>query len=347
MRKAVILSTSDPIYDQRLLKVRQSLLEMGYQVKWLGVNRNPEEESTIFRRIQITPPKGPKFYFNFGKEITKFLTAEKPQLIWSADPDTLWKAATYKRKNPSTFLVYDAHELFDQVPELTSKPLKRWIWKRLESNSSKLANLCLTVSKPIADILENRCKKSFHVLKNVPIKNQTEASAPTFDIIYQGMLNEGRGLEQLLLATQNSNIKVLIAGSGDIEQSLYHLKTSNHHFVGKQTPEALKKLTANAKWGYNLLDISKSKSYEYSLANKFFDYVQAGVPVITEDTETYRSLINQFEVGVAISLKNLNTEKLQEIISSNQYETYQANCKKAAEVWNWENEFESIKALLP
>ncbi|WP_205127803.1 hypothetical protein, partial [Okeania hirsuta] len=48
-------------------------------------------------------------------------------------------------------------------------------------------------------------------------------------------------------------------------------------FLGYLDPEELRRITPQAHLGLNLLE-NKGLSYYYSLANKTFDYLQAGLP---------------------------------------------------------------------
>ena len=101
-------------------------------------------------------------------------------------------------------------------------------------------------------------------------------------ITYQGALNEGRGLEHAIAAMQRiPDFTLRLIGEGDLSQQLRGQArdlqlASRVEFVGFILPENLRDMTSDAMVGLNLLD-ERSKSYYFSLANKFFDYMHAVV----------------------------------------------------------------------
>jgi glycosyltransferase involved in cell wall biosynthesis len=102
----------------------------------------------------------------------------------------------------------------------------------------------------------------------------------------------------------------------------------------------LKAITNQAWLGLNLLE-NKGLSYYYSLANKFFDCVQAGVPLLTMDFPEYRAL-NQVH-RVAVLLERAEPGAIAEAISvllnnPERYDALKAQCAEAAGIWNWEQE---------
>ena len=146
------------------------------------------------------------------------------------------------------------------------------------------------------------------------------------------------------------NIPLYIAGSGDIEDDLKELASllkleKRIHFMGKLTPDELRQVTLGALIGFNLLE-DIGLSYYYSLANKFFDYVQCRVPQLCIDFPEYRHLNNEYEVAILasnIDPKNI-AENIQNLLDDKEYfKKLQINCKRAAEVWNWEKE--SLKLI--
>ncbi len=143
--------------------------------------------------------------------------------------------------------------------------------------------------------------------------------------------------------------QLVLAGEGDLSL-LLHQKSKDLGlddrvlFLGYVKPEDLKNLTAKAWLGLNLLE-NRGLSYYYSLANKFFDCVQAGVPVLTMDFPEYRALNEQHEV--AILLEELSPESVATAIrallnDTDLYEKLRQNCLVARQEWNWEQEQKTL-----
>ena len=75
--------------------------------------------------------------------------------------------------------------------------------------------------------------------------------------------------------------------------------------------------------------------------NKFFDYIQDGVPVLTMNFPEYRALNNQCEVGIL--LNDIQPDSIANAINKllnnkNLYQKFQQNCLIARKDWNWESE---------
>ena len=89
----------------------------------------------------------------------------------------------------------------------------------------------------------------------------------------------------------------------------------------------------------------RDRSYYYSLANKTFDYVQAGVPALHMNFPEYKKINQEFEVGVLVD--NLISQGLAKIVNElleeeERYLKFQENCREAAKVWKWEREEEKL-----
>jgi glycosyltransferase involved in cell wall biosynthesis len=143
---------------------------------------------------------------------------------------------------------------------------------------------------------------------------------------------------------QNIPAELWIVGDGLLKEQLATLIANNNlnhkvKMLGKVTPDKLHDITQQAKIGINLLS-NVSMSYRYSIANKFFDYVQAGVPSVCANFEEYQTLNKQYEVGVLCddavdtieaAIKHLLTDVLY-------YQNLVDNCKQAANQWHWETQ---------
>ena len=115
---------------------------------------------------------------------------------------------------------------------------------------------------------------------------------------------------------------------------------------GKVSPKDLHLITQQARVGINLVE-PVGLNQVYSLANKFFDYIQAGIPQVTMNFPEYKKINDSFEVAVL-----LNTIDAQEIsfavnlLLNNTvvYNKVKYNCKTAREIYNWQQE--EIKLIL-
>jgi glycosyltransferase involved in cell wall biosynthesis len=118
-------------------------------------------------------------------------------------------------------------------------------------------------------------------------------------------------------------------------------------FLGRKTPTELRELTNLAKFGINLLE-NKGLNYYYSLANKFFDFIQAGVIPISMNFPEYRRIQDKY--NCAILLDGLEESKyidsIQEVLlNENKYSELVKNCDIAASFLTWESQEEKLCSI--
>jgi len=167
-------------------------------------------------------------------------------------------------------------------------------------------------------------------------------------ILYQGALNQGRGLERLLRILIREEFPLLLVGSGDVEADLKQFVRDNLlqdrvHFMGFVRPELLPQITRKARIGYNVSE-NEGLSYYLSLNNKFFDYVEAKLPSLINDFPEYVALTQEFKVGLVAELNDTVIAKKLRILMKNDeiYQECVENCIKAREIWSWKNESQKL-----
>lgn len=357
MKKLVILVTNDIHQDQRMHRIATSLSSY-FEVTIVGrVKPTSQRLDTnlpyhIYRH-NCTSESGIRFYAEIALKHFQYLNEIKPEIVYAVDADTLMPATIYKKKS-NCKLIYDAHEWFVEVPELQGEMTKKYIWKVIERNGVKHSDIRLTVSPGIAQELQKAYSKPFEVIRNLPFSKNTDINNKKEKIIlYQGMLNAGRGLEPMIKAMDHlPNHHLHIVGEGDLSSQLRTNASEfnqhqNIHFLGWKTHAELKSITEKAWIGINLLE-AKSKSYYYSLANKFFDYIQANVPVITMDFPEYRNLNQTYQVGKLVPDLQVETivNAVQYFDNEVFYQNHQMNCQIAAKELNWEVEEQKLIKLI-
>jgi glycosyltransferase involved in cell wall biosynthesis len=354
----VILVTNDVIQDQRMQRIAIALTELGIKSCIVGrrINISPRFKQSPYdiKLLKLPFKRGPLFYLFYNLQATYFLLRIKSKVIYSVDFDTL-PAAVIVKFLTGRKLVFDAHELFSEVPELEGSPLKKKVWQKVGGFGIQQADLCLTVGKAIAKELKSRYKREFHPILNLPANPLIdESEASNFSnklILYQGMLNAGRGLETMIKAMEFlSDWQLLLVGKGDLMEKLQDMveKSSLSDrivFTGFVPPDELPVYTSKATIGINLLE-SNSLSYYYSLANKTFDYMTQGVPGIHMNFPEYKAIQDKYNCFILIdALKpKLIADEILQLNESNYQQLVRANLG-AAKFYLWEEEKKKIQAL--
>ncbi|MCH2043129.1 MAG: glycosyltransferase [Saprospiraceae bacterium] len=355
-RRIYFTVTNDLSYDQRMIRICTSLANADYDVWLVGRKRKHSkplrEEAFQQKRLNCWFDKGKFFYLEYNIRLFFFLLFKRFDAVCSIDLDTIMAgsyAAWFKRK----VCIYDAHEYFTEVPEVVRRPRIQKLWAWVARHTVPKLKYCYTVCESIAEIFKEKYKVPFEVVRNVPFHQPLppiQALKKPLVLLYQGALNEGRGLEEMIQAMQQlEETELWLAGEGDLSKELRQLAKelnvdSKVKFLGYVQPHDLKAITLQADIGLNLLQ-NKGLNYYYSLANKFFDYIQAMKPSINMNFPEYQRIIKDHKVGLLI--KDLKVETLVEAIHSLQkdpqlLEEFQENSLQAREVFIWEKEEQKL-----
>ncbi|MEM1359753.1 MAG: glycosyltransferase family 4 protein, partial [Bacteroidota bacterium] len=295
------------------------------------------------------------FYLEYNWKLWRHLRKWPYDLIYSVDLDTLLAGTLLTRGQADKKLVFDAHEWFSETPEVVSRPLIRAVWRGLGKGLVPMTDTRFTVGPMLAGKLSEEYGCPFATVRSLPLRQEVDRQIPAKKIIlYQGMLNPGRGLETAITAmAELPDCELWLVGSGPevgaLRRCSEQFEVQNQvKFLGFRPPAELPALTQQAWLGLNLLD-AVSPSYYYSLANKALDYVQAGVPSVQMDFPEYRTLNEQY--GCYRLLPELNPLALAEIIrhlaeDQQAYQELQERCLRAATELCWEQEEEVLLEII-
>ncbi len=344
----VFTVTNDLSFDQRMIRICSTLSEAGYDVILVGRKKKQsiplKNQPFACKRLPCWFEKGKLFYLEYNLRLLLYLLFNARHIISAVDNDTL-AACALAAKIRSKKLVFDAHEYFTEVPEVVNRPLTKKVWHTVARFCIPHVHRAYTVSASLAGIFENLYHHPFSVIRNVPFLHQlpTPAIKDSY-IIYQGDLNEGRGLEEMIAAMPEINRKLLIAGNGPLLPVLQQLVNTHRLqdkvvFLGYLDAAALAETTAKAWLGLNLLK-HQGESYYYSLSNKFFNYIHAGLPQLCAGFPEYRHINETYPVAIWC---NCSTDDiLQQVkeleLNPEQYEKMRKACVIAAQTFNWQTE---------
>lgn len=354
----VCLVSNDLTFDQRMHKTAATLVSAGYRVTLVG-RKLPHSRplaSFSYRQVRLScwVNQGKLFYFILQWRLFWWLLSHPFDVVCAVDLDTILPAVGVARLRNKK-LVYDAHEYFTEVPEVINRPLVQRVWKWIERVAMPNTDARYTVSGSLVQRFEQEYHLPFKLVRNMPHYQPADrpqsGDHPPF-LLYQGALNEGRGLEQLLLAMYEIDIPLYLVGEGDLSEKLRSLVITmglqqKVIFKGYVAPGALQQLTQQATLGINLLE-NKGLSYFYSLSNKFFDYVQAGVPQICIRFPEYEKLNAIHEVALMVDdLKAFTIyASINKLLDDKAlYKKLQSNCRIAAKEWTWEHEVPTLLSV--
>jgi glycosyltransferase involved in cell wall biosynthesis len=278
------------------------------------------------------------------------------------DGETLpiaWLASRLRRG----WLVYDAHE-FERGRNWANSNLPtlfRRLWTLPERLFIHSVDLVITVSDSIADELS----RIYHIDRPIIVRNCPGQSPPRISnrlreelaipahrpiVLYQGGVAANRGLYTLIAgAMRVPGAIVVIVGNGPLFDPLREWVHENEwqervYFTGLVPLDELPDYTASADVGAALIQ-NACLSYYYSLPNKLFEYMQAGLPVITSDFPEMRTLLQSFEFGQVVDPESPEAvaRALETILGDSDVRTrMRSRTYAASKVYNWENEVEKL-----
>ena len=354
MKRILLAITNDISTDNRVHKISCTLLKSGANVTVVGRNKPNsialDKRPYQTKRFRLLFKKGPCFYMEYNFRLFFYIIFRKFDVIVSNDLDTLL-GSYLASKIKSGKLVYDSHEYFTEVPELQERKKIQNIWKSIEKRILPKVKYAYTVSESIAFEYQKLYGINMRVVRNLPNFISSHeilkpAKTETFNIIYQGALNIGRGLEQLIDSMQYvENIKLTIFGNGDISKQLQKQiqdknLTEKVNLKGRISINKLKEETQKADLGVSLEE-NLGLNYYYALPNKLFDYIQARVPVLVSPFPEMQKIITKYKIGTTYEHKNPKAlaKKINEIIKQKEiYQKWEENTERAAQELCWENE---------
>ena len=356
MKRVIVAVTNDLSTDQRVAKVCTTLFHNNFEVLLIGrklKNSKTVERKYKTKRFNLIFNSGFLFFAEYNFRLFFFLLFSRKDILLANDLDTLlpnYLVSAIQRKK----IVFDSHELFPEIPELLARPTVKKIWLSLEKSILPKLKNNYTVCNSIANFYKNKYNTSFETIMNLPTKKEVKKGAFSFEtngkkiILYQGALNIGRGLENLIETMKFLEHHLLvIIGDGDICKSLkervsHEKLTHKVIFLGKIAPKELHTLTPLADLGISLEE-DLGLNYRFALPNKIFDYIQAEVPVLVSNLPEMSTIVNQYNVGEIA--QNRTPKILAEQIEQVLKKDFTKELKNAKEGLIWEKQEDKLLAI--
>ena len=238
------------------------------------------------------------------------------------------------------------------MKEIVTRPGIYKMWKRIERFTVPKFALGYTVNQPIAAEFTKMYGVQYEVIRNIAMlkKIDTAASKKEKFVLYQGAVNEGRSFETLIPAFKNIDAELVICGDGNFIQQAKKLVTENSLqdkiiFKGKILPAELHTIAQQAYIGVTLFD-DKGLSNYYSLANRFFDYLHAGIPQLCVNYPVYSEINSQSPIALLIddiSSENIAAQLNNLLLNEVLYNGLKQNCLRVRQSLNWQQE--SVKLI--
>lgn len=333
MTRIALVCVSPLQHDSRVLRHAALLAEAGHDVHIFAQAPTPASPPAA---VTVIPGPGSDTRVRFGMVMRQapasLLPVSAGALYWLSpsrirarkdllrfQPDLViandWRAlpiAFAAKHSCGARIIYDSHEF---APEEFADS---WRWRllarkhvvRIEDKYIREVDAVITVSGGIADALAQRYGLAQPiVISNTPAWQSTvfRPTANHITVLYHGAVVPRRGLETLIesVAFWPAEFRLLIRGpaQGGFDRHLRDLAQPFGERIVLEPavpPDQLVSTAAQADIGIFLLSNSTTHA-RFAMPNKIFEYMQAGLMVISSDLPEIRRMIEAAGCGMLLS----------------------------------------------
>ena len=337
--RVTIIGREDRQNDQTPLQQRN------YTVELLPIKRS-DQDSLIIRLFERA---------KFMRALYDRCVKLRPNIIHANDFDTL-PAAYYAARKLRCAIVYDSHEIWTEQGRIGKhNALKRMV-QAYERHLMERVSANIAVSNASAGkFVEMYNIPRPHVVTNCPysFRERDEVKKSRgFEVIYHGIFAEDRGYEDYCLAAKrltDDDVTLVLRGFGPLEERLRAIvgQEGLSNRVRFDAPVAVWDMTAAAARSHVGVVLMRpvNISFKYTVTNKVFEYVQAGLPVIMSDTVENRYLSEHY--GIGLVLQEITPDTVAEAITTLRRDTglyakLRSNVLTAAKRFSWEQEGQKL-----
>jgi glycosyltransferase involved in cell wall biosynthesis len=252
---------------------------------------------------------------------TTQLLIQTPADIYHAHDVTALPACYIAARLRHKPLIFDAHELPLKELEGAHRRWLRTILTPLLATMIRRSAGIITASPLYArEIRKRYAVGEVSLIRNLPpyrnvrknerLRQQLGLSPTTRIALYQGYLQPDRGLDVLVRAAAflEQDIVIVMMGKA-VEETRAQLRAlivsegvaERVKIIPAVPYEELLDWTASADIGLNVLPPDYSQSIRLCLPNKLFEYLMAGLPVLTSELDAVAEVVRACDVGHVVS----------------------------------------------
>ncbi|MFD1361136.1 glycosyltransferase [Lentibacillus salinarum] len=308
-------------------------------------------------------------HHRFTDQLTQLGIEQKADYYHAHEFFSLYSGIGIKRalavEGKQTKLIYDSHEL-DPDP-LIEQPQNIYNTKKqmLKLMLNEL-DYVITVSSSI---------KSWYRSINPYLPTEVIYNAPPLTpdhhpgqgykkgltIAYEGVMNQNRGSFHKLIdileqchKTLRLNL-IIIGGEKAADQDLKHLipphLQENVHFTGWIGYDAIPSVMKGADLGWIDLDTAHSLNQRFAMPNKFFSYLNNGVPVLANQSKDMQTFVETYQCGHVVPKQQATADDYVQALhfldaNRDKIRTMSLNARQAMEAhFSWEHMAKRLYAV--
>ncbi|HIW12460.1 MAG TPA: glycosyltransferase family 4 protein [Candidatus Salinicoccus stercoripullorum] len=383
MKQITMFVWNNFVNDARVLREATALTEMGYVVtviakKEMDEQHLPAAETVapgviVNRPLKLELPKRVQGRIKSGllnKHIPNMLAMLKMMALGrsrdadvyhSHDLNTLLQGiASAKLRRDRKPLIYDSHEVQTSRTHYSFRKIYR-----IEKFLLKFVDHVIVENDTRADYHRRLYRDrptpvhnysefyDVEAVETYPIREEFSIPGSEKIVLYQGGMQEGRGLFKLLDAFKEvEGARLIMIGDGKERLNLidHHRKLGLEHkvhFIQRVPYKELRRYTKAADVGIQFLENTNFNHYSAS-SNKLFEYIMAHVPVIGSKLPEIEAVIEGEQAGLTVEPESTRQlkEAIQKLVDRDALRnTFRENTKQAKLKYNWNNEKDVLKRV--
>lgn len=323
------------------------------------LNGRPERHRKRRRGWTLIPRMVAREYAITGaihQEIDRQLEQVKPDIVHCHDLTSLPIGVRYKLRSPDCQLVYDSHEIFEEITSVTS--LQRCLHRRTQRRCSRHVNAFITVNPSIGRYLgqEYPDLPAAAIVMNatLPANDRTpydgrlhDAAGLSHDVrilLYQGGFSAFRGLEKLVTAAAllPEGWALVMMGWGALEDKLHAISNETDperlktRFIPAAPQEELPQWSRGGTLGVIPYE-NVCLNHWYCSPNKIWEYPNAGLPILASPFPELERIVVHEGIGWLLS-DPLTPQVIADrvaAVSDKELAEKKANCARFIRKDNW------------
>ena len=306
------ITTVHPRYDIRIFwKECVSMAKEGNEVMLIVNDDQDNEEVDGIKILSVKSPSTNRLSRILSVRAKKLAYKKamdlKADIYHFHDPELL--GLGIKLKKQGTCVIYDSHE---DVPRQILA--KEWIPRFMRQIISK-----------IFELYENRCVKKYDAIIvptphikdrfkhlnnsvwevcNFPSVEEINYSGENYSncnpACYIGDLSNNRGIKQIAEATNKAGLELNLCGkfhSMGLEQEILE-EYNNVKYLGFLGRSEISEILNNSSMGFVTLLNTPNDAMSYPI--KLFEYMAAGIPVISSNFPVYKEIVEENNCGICV-----------------------------------------------